>query len=134
MGIKQAIRAWLLADTTISGLIGSRLSPMLSGVGHVLPRVIYERISSDVEEEMGGQSFPIYDTFNILIETNTSDEGETIRQAIIDRMAELDHTTQDSILISRSFFRGGSEGYELKNGKEAPVYQAVIAFEVIHNG
>lgn len=56
MGIEVALRSHLLARAALVALIGERIFPAAAPQGAVLPRVVYQRVTTDAVQSLRGAS------------------------------------------------------------------------------
>ena len=127
MAIKAAIRNLIINDVTLSGLVGTRVSPVIAKTGDALPRVSYLRTNTDQEYHLTGSAGLRVDSFNIVINSNSSDECDTISERIKIVLEPVINATHDTTYIHRFYLDSSNEGEYLAEGREKPIY------EVIHN-
>ena len=130
MAIKQAIRDIIINDATLSGLVGTRVSPRISKTGDTLPRVCYLRTNTDVEYYMGGTSTLRFDSYNIIITGDSSDECDTISERVKIVLESALNETQDSTYIHRLYMESSNEGHYYPDGREKPIYEVIQNWKV----
>ena len=134
MAIKQAIRSLFINDATLTSLIGARVSPRISKTGDTLPRVVYLRTNvSDSVHTTGSSSLRI-DSFNFIIESNSSDECDTISERIKLIFESVLNQTHEGTFIRRCLIQNENEGNFYPEGREKPIYETMQGWNIIYNG
>jgi hypothetical protein len=134
MAIKAAIRNLIVNDATLAALVGTRVSPRIAKTGDTLPRVAYVRTNVDDGIHLTGTSNLRIDSFTIGINSNSSDEGDTIAFQIKSVLEAVLNQTEDSTFIRRCIFRSQSEGEYFPEGREKPIYDVTQNWDIVYNG
>jgi hypothetical protein len=127
MAIKAAIRNLIVNDATLAALVGTRVSPVIAKTGDILPRIAYLRTNTDQEYHLTGSAGLRFDTFNIVINSNSSDECDAISEQLKIVFEAVINATHDTTYIHRFYLDSSNEGQYLSEGREKPIY------EIIHN-
>lgn len=130
MGIKAAIRSILLAEPSISGVVGTRVSPVLSGTTAVLPRIVYVRTGSESTNHNLGTLSLRFDNFNFSVMADSSDACDSLTEDVRASLEAIINETHSGIIIHRCLFRLLSETHQFFEGREKPVYESMMMFEV----
>lgn len=56
LAIEEGLRAYLLADATVSGLIGTRFTPLAEAQRQARPYAVYQRISTEIIRSLKANS------------------------------------------------------------------------------
>ncbi len=134
---ETAIRKLVIDDAGISALISSRVYPDVAPEKSAFPFVVYERISTDVQHDMGGAGNLKYVRVGMTIYSYSPDERNTIAEAI---EALLDGN-RDTVTISASsirfqtLFLEDQQDQVLKpdDGKGRAIYQALQTYFVAYS-
>lgn len=134
MAIKPAIRNLLINDVTLAALIGSRVSPRISKTGDILPRVTYLRTNVEDDVHLTGASSLRTDSFNIIVDSDSSDECDLISERIKALLETVLNQTEDTTFIRRCILKSQNEGHYYPEGREKPLYDTIQNWDVVYNG
>ena len=130
MAIKQAIRDLILGDSSLLALLGNRVSPRISKTGDTLPRLAYLRTSLEQGIYLVGTSTKRDDDFNIIIDSNSSDEADLIASDLRALFQSVASTVSNGVTIRRIYVNPQTESHYYPEGREKPIYQILIPIGV----
>jgi hypothetical protein len=133
MGIKAAIRSILLAEPSISGAVGARVSPRISKTGDILPRIAYNINGQDLSYHLTGLGSWQLDRFNLSIYAATSDQADEISEYIKDAFHAVADESTNGVIIRRLMMQAISEAHQM-DSSEKPVYELTQSWEVSYFG
>lgn len=80
--IESAIRAALLADSTVAGLIGDRVYPLVLPQNPTLPAIVYQRIASPPDLSNDGPAGPLRTRLQLTLWASTWSGSRAIAAAV----------------------------------------------------
>jgi hypothetical protein len=111
MSVAQDLRTFLLADATISGLIGTRLFPLRLPQNPTLPAMTYSWISGDRVHTMAGARGPSRPRLQFDAWAKTYLEAEAVFEALRKRLDGFQGTA-GSVKVQGAFFASERDLYE----------------------
>lgn len=110
--IRSALRTFLLADPTVSGLVGGqRVHPVRLPQDQVEPSVVYNSISESGDYSMSGDSGLGRVRMQVDAWAQTSDAATLLANAVYDRLTGA-RDTVDSVSIHGAFLDSGRDDYD----------------------
>ena len=92
MSFQSELRSFLLADATLTALVGSRIYPSVLPAGATLPAIVYFRVGGRTEHKpqsmMSGETTRNF-TVQVQAIALNYDQADAIEEAVFSRMATL---------------------------------------------
>lgn len=127
MNLESALRAQLLADATVSGLIGTRLYPVVLPEGVQLPAVTYQRVSRTPARDLGGVA---YTQSRIQVDCWGRSYGDAKAVAHAVRAAAGRPGAQGDVRIMLGTTAGEMDSYE----PDTQLYRVSVDLLMVHEG
>ena len=118
------LRTYLLADTTLSGLILDRIYSVLASQAPILPCVVWQTISSSEDSAHDGPTGLEQYRIQFSIYSLSQIEGASIRDAIKNRINGFTGA-MGVVSIGTCFFDNESDSYE----ETSDLYSKIIDFK-----
>lgn len=117
---RPGLRAYLLADTTISTLVDSRIYPVQLPQGIRSPSIVYNRISEIESYHMAGPSALMQTRYQFDAIAQSIDDASAVADAIKERLGGfagdiqfgVQSPPENSMTVEGIFFTNGREDYE----------------------
>lgn len=127
--LEEALRTRLLADSTVSGLVGTRIFPLVIPQGQALPAIAYQRISGVREHTHAGASGLAHPRIQYACVAETFTQARAVADAVRQRLdgfaGVIGSVTVESIMIQNQM-----DNYNLSADNEASSYTTWLDFVV----
>ena len=111
--LKTELRNYLLTNSDLTDIIGTKVFPNWTSTITTRPYIIMQRVSQEQTYYMEGDSSLPFDGISLMVVSNTIDQAESISQILKSILSGLQKVTLDSsIYISSVFLRNISDALE----------------------
>ena len=100
MSLEKGIRAILLADGTVSGLVSTRIFPQRRPTGTALPAITYQTIYQEITEALADQSGLRRSRMSIECADDTYGDTKTLRNAVTAALVNYSDTISGEVIDS----------------------------------
>ena len=132
MAIETSLRAALIADAVVNGLISGRVYPTGSAPkGVVYPFITYSRGGSDTSYYQGGREGTVQANFNMSAWSDSIDGAVTLADAIKDCVSGFMHENMEGTTVEFIEIADEFDGYTQEvDGEDAVDYRRELMLEV----
>jgi hypothetical protein len=134
--VRPGLRAYLLADSAISALVGSRMYPITPPQGQVLAHIVYHMISGQGDRHMQGRSGLSRPRIQIDCWADTPDVAISLAGEVKERidgfkgaMAWGTNSPQNSVDVQAIFFESERDDYDADSGLYLISHDYIVWFE-----
>ena len=100
MSLEKGIRAILIADGTVSGLVSSRIFPQRRPQGTILPALTYRTVFQEITEGLAEQTGLRRSRVSIDCADSTYGGNKTLRDAVTSALIDYNATISNEIIDS----------------------------------
>ena len=100
MSLEKAVRAALIADSTVLGLVASRVYPQRRPQGSALPAIVYQNVFSHQVESLQTQAGIRRTRFAVEVIDKTYGDTKTLRDAVETALVNYTGTLQGETIHS----------------------------------
>ena len=100
MSLEKAVRAVLIADGTVTGLVASRVYPQRRPQGTAVPAVVYSNVFQETNQALATQGGIKRTRLSIEVIDNTYGDTKTLRNAVESALINYSGTTQGETINS----------------------------------
>lgn len=130
--INKTLRDLMVAESSLTALVDSRIYPYQAPQDTLTPYVVYEKLTHRPNYTYDGDSGYRESTFRIDISARTTAEVEDVEQAIVTALSgfrgEIEEDGVEILSIFITNITGGVEGS--LDGNDNPMYEAAIDADV----
>ena len=121
MSVETELVSQLTGDSTVSGLVSSRVYPLLAPQGATLPCVVYEMTAHETINSTSGAGSTRHAQVEVLCLDDSYGGTKTLADAVRDALNGW--TVSDSVTVSSCLLTSESDGFVQPNDdSEQPVY------------
>jgi len=100
MSLEKGIRAILIADGTVSGLVSTRIYPQRRPEGTILPALTYQTVYQEITEALSEQTGLRRSRVSIDCADSTYGGNKTLRDAVTSALIDYNATISGEIIDS----------------------------------
>jgi hypothetical protein len=134
--VRPGLRAYLLADSAISALVGTRIYPITPPQGQELTHIVYHMISGQGDRHMQGRSGLSRPRIQIDCWGATVDEAIALAGEVKERidgfrgaMAWGTSSPQSSVIVQAIFFESERDDFDADSGLYLVSHDYIVWFE-----
>ena len=139
--VRQALRAFLLANATISGLVGTRVRPVVLAQGTALPGISYRKATAGRRPAMRGDDDLPAPQFEITVWAADIDQAVAVANAVREAMetqgdtagGDVWPTPGDDVTVTSVTLLDEADTYDDETGGEGEIRFGVRQlYEICH--
>lgn len=127
MSLESDLRAYVIADATVAGLIGARMHPNVLPENGVFPATVYKRVMGITEQSHDGSSQLKHPHYQFDLYTRTKADIDTMLTAL-ERLFLGYSGTMGATKVGAIHHVNDFDGYE----PETRLYRGTAVFEIWH--
>ena len=133
MSLEKGIRAILIADGTVNGLVSSRIFPQRRPTGTTLPALTYQTVYQEITEALATQTGLRRSRVSIECTDNTYGDTKTLRNAVTSALIDYSGTTSGEIIDSVRLEAAVDIDEDLEPASgSVGVFRTILDFIVFH--
>lgn len=133
MSLEKGIRAILIADGTVNGLVSSRIFPQRRPTGTTLPALTYQTVYQEITEALAAQTGLRRSRVSIECTDNTYGDTKTLRNAVTSALIDYSGTTSGEIIDSVRLEAAVDIDEDLEPASgSVGVFRTILDFIVFH--
>ena len=129
--IKKALRSYLVGDSNITALFGTRVFPQFTATSTTLPYLTYERSSSQNVVSMTNVSDLRNETYTFIVYDETQLGVETATRALQVSLDAINRQLSETYTLIRAFEQSENDDLDARGvADEIPAYSEIVTYTI----